>query len=89
MDIQSATKKCCRAMSKPTLRDWSKLKRLGRYVIGHKRVIHHYEFQDEVACCTTYSDANWASEKSDGKSTSDSLIMMGKHYVKSWARCNH
>ena len=29
LDLQFATKECCRAMSKPTFRDWSRMKRLG------------------------------------------------------------
>ena len=39
LDLQFATKECCRAMSKPTIRDWSRMKRLGRYIIGHKRLV--------------------------------------------------
>ena len=73
-------------MSKPTIRDWARLKRLGRYLIGHKRLIYKYELQDEVGTLTTYSDANWASNKADRKSTSGGIIMHGKHYIKSWSK---
>ena len=86
MDIQFATKECCRGMSKPTIRDWSRLKRLGRYIVGHKRLIYTYELQDDVGSLTTCSDANWASNKTDRKSTSGGVIMHGKHYIKSWSK---
>jgi hypothetical protein len=81
-DIMYATKECCRAMSKPTFRDWSRLKRIGRYLITHKRLVHYYNFQDDVGRFDVYSDANWASNKIDRKSTSGGLIMHGSHYVK-------
>jgi hypothetical protein len=86
MDIQFATKECCRAMSKPTVRNWAQLKRLGRYLIGRKRLIYRYDFQDDVRMVTTYSDANWASNKADRKSTSGGMIMHGQHYIKSWSK---
>ena len=40
MDIQYASKECCKAMSKPTLKDWAKLKRLGRYLVGKPRLVY-------------------------------------------------
>ena len=39
LDIQFAVKEICRAMSKPTLGDRRKLKRLARFLIGHPRVV--------------------------------------------------
>ena len=86
MDIQFATKECCRAMSKPTERDWNKLKRLGRYLLGRKRLVYKYKFQEDQGSFTTYSDANWASNKTDRKSTSGGTIMHGLHYIKSWSK---
>ena len=44
MDIQFASKECCRAMSKPTLRDWAKLKRFARYLFGTPRLVYMYLF---------------------------------------------
>ena len=86
MDIQFASKECCRAMSKPTLKDWAKLKRIGRYLVGKPRLIYSYRFQDEVATLTAYSDANWASNAGDRKSTSGGVILHGSHYIKSWSK---
>ena len=35
---------------------------------------------------TTYSDASWASNANDRKSTSGGVILHGRHYVKSWSK---
>ena len=85
-DIMYATKECCRAMSKPTVRDWSRLKRIGRYLIDHKRLVYHYDFQDDVNRFDVYSDASWASNKVDRKSTSGGIIMHGIHHIKAWSK---
>ena len=73
-------------MSKPTLKDWAKLKRLGRYLIGKPRLVYMYKFQEEVTALTAYSDANWASNTGDRRSTSGGLILRGSHYIKSWSK---
>ena len=85
-DLQFAAKECCRAMSRPTCKDWAKLKRIGRYLIGRPRLVYHYKFQEDVKMITTFSDANWASDKIDRKSTSGGLILHGSHYIKSWSK---
>ena len=86
LDIQYASKECCRSMSRPTLRDWAKLKRLGRYLVGKPRIVYKYEFQEKQDSITVYSDANWASGKESRKSTSGGIILNGSHYVKSWSK---
>ena len=73
-------------MSRPTLRDWAKLKRLGRYLVGKPRLVYNYEFQESQGNITVYSDANWASGKECRKSTSGGVILNGNHYVKSWGK---
>ena len=35
---------------------------------------------------TAYSDASWASNARDRKSTSGGIIMHGNHYIKSWSK---
>ena len=86
IDIQYAAKECCRAMSRPTMRDWAKLKRLGRYIAGSPRLVYEYPFQEEQNLITVYSDANWASDASDRRSTSGGVIQHGSHYLKSWSK---
>ena len=44
IDLQFAAKEVCRFMSSPTDPAEAALKRLGRYVLGHKRVVYTYPF---------------------------------------------
>ncbi len=62
------------------------MKPLGRYLLGKPGLMYAYPFQDEVKVVTAISDANWASNASDRKSTSGGVIMHGMHYIKSWSK---
>ena len=84
MDLQFAAKECARKMSKPTVGDWGRLQRIGRYLRGHMRCIIEYNFQQIPEYLTSYSDANWALDTETRKSTSGGIITFGKHYIKSW-----
>ena len=60
-DSHFGGKECCRSMSRPTVRDWSKLKIIGRFLTGCPRLVYEHKFQDEQGMLTAKSDANWAS----------------------------
>ncbi len=85
-DIQYAAKEVCRCMSKPTTRDWEKLKRLVRYLLGKPRLIHTIAYQTMPNHLSIFADANWAGCRRTRKSTSGGLVQMGDHYIKSWAK---
>ena len=84
IDIQVASKERCRSMARPTVKDWAKLKRIGRYLVGKPRMVYKYKSQEEVEFLTAYSDSNWASNIDDRRSTSGGIILHGSHYIKSW-----
>lgn len=63
-DIQHTAKSLCRAMSKPTEGYWSRLERLGIYLVNRPRLQY----------VPVYVDANWASHSKVRKSTSDDVI---------------
>ena len=69
IDLQFGAKKCCRSMSRPTVRDWSILKRMRRFLAGCPRLVDEHKFQEEQKMLTSYSNANWASNASDRRST--------------------
>ncbi len=83
-EIQFAAKEVCRWMSNPTEVSLNALKRLGRFVAGHKRLVYHYPWQtaDRV---DTYSDTDWAGCPKTRKSTSGGCLMLGRHLLKSWS----
>ena len=52
IDLHFGAKECCRSMSRPTVRDWSKLKIIGRFLTGCPRLVYEPKFQDEQGMLT-------------------------------------
>ena len=73
-------------MSKPTNRDWQKLKRLGRYLVGRPRLVICYDWQAPMTRLTANSDSDWAGDKKSRKSTSGGIVRIGTHFIKSWSK---
>ena len=71
-------------MSSPTDLSLAALKRLGRYVHGHRRLVYHYPWQT-VSRGDTHSDTDWAGCLKTRKSTSGGCLMLGSHLLKSWS----
>ena len=83
-DIQFSAKEICRWMSSPTELALRALKRLGRYVVGHRRLVYKYPWQT-VNRIDAYSDTDWSGCPKTRKSTSGGCVMLGKHLIKSWS----
>ena len=83
-ELQFAAKECCRWMSAPTELGLAGLKRLGRYVAGHPRLIFQYPWQTAERT-DTYSDTDWAGCVKTRKSTSGGCLMLGRHLIKTWS----
>ena len=83
-ELQFSAKEVCRWMASPTELVLSGLKRLGRYVVGHKRLVYHYPWQT-VDRVDTYSDTDWAGCAKTRKSTSGGCLLLGGHLIKSWS----
>ena len=72
-------------MAKPTRGHWKKLKRIGRYLIDAGRMVTKYRWQGEEDSVETFTDSDWAGCRQTGKSTSGGAVMIGEHFIKSWA----
>jgi hypothetical protein len=83
-DMQHAAKEVCRWMSTPTEVALVALKRVGRYLEGHSRLVYKYVFQ-EASKIDCYSDTDWAGCPRTRRSTSGGCLMLGKHLIKSWS----
>jgi hypothetical protein len=83
-ELQFAAKEVCRWMSAPTDLSLAALKRMGRYVHEHRRLVYHYPWQT-VSRVDTYSDTDWAGCLKTRKSTSGGCLMLGTHLLKSWS----
>ena len=75
-ELQFSSKEVCRWMSSPTDLSLAALKRLGRFVKGHQRLVYHYPWQT-VDRVDTYSDTDWAGCLKTRKSTSGGCLMLG------------
>ena len=84
IDLQFAAKEVCRFMSAPTDTAQAALKRLGRYLLGHKRVVYKYPFQ-RADCIDVYSDTDWSGCARTRKSTSGGCIIIGQHCIRTWS----
>ncbi len=83
-DCQFASKEVCRWMSAPTEKSLVAIKRLGRFLEGHKRLVYHYPWQS-ASKIEVYSDTDWAGCQRTRKSTSGGCLMLGSHLIKSWS----
>ena len=83
-ELQFAAKECCRWMAAPTELGLAGLKRLGRFVSAHKRLVFLYPWQ-RANRTDTYSDTDWAGCVKTRKSTSGGCLLLGTHLIKSWS----
>ena len=71
-------------MSNPTALSLLALKRLGRFIAGHRRLVFHYPWQ-VASRIDTYSDTDWAGCVKTRKGTSGGCTPLGRHLIKSWS----
>ena len=60
------------------------LKRLGRYRVGHRRLVFQYPWQT-IDRIDAYSDTDWSGCPKTRKSTSGGCCVLGGHFIKSWS----
>ena len=84
-DIQYAAKEICRGMSRPTVGDRRKLKRLARFLKGKPRVVTKFLFSPREDKLYGFTDSDWAGCRRTARSTSGGVIRYCGHYVKSWS----
>ena len=85
-DVQYFSKEASRCMSSPTRDDWSKLKRIGRYLLHNKRVAHLYRWQAPTDCITAMVDSNWAGCLKTRKSTTGMAMLFGDCLLRTISR---
>ena len=83
-DIIYAAKDICRFMAKPSELALPALKRLGRYLRLHPRMVFTLPFQS-ASSIEVYSDTDWAGCVRTRKSTSGGCLMIGSHVTKCWS----
>ena len=80
-DITFAVCNVAKFCSKPTNIHWSAVKRIFRYLKGTVGLGLMYKMSNKN--CTGYSDADWAGDRSDRRSTSGQCFILGSGLI-SW-----
>ena len=86
MDLGYAVKECTRGMSSPTERTVRLVKRVGRHLRKHPRMINFYKWQEEPSGFVTYTGSDWAGCVATRRSASGGIIMRDSHVIKHWSR---
>lgn len=84
-DLAFCTKELCRDLSTPTSKSVEKLKRAGRYLCHHPRMVWHFEWQKQDDSVNVYCDTDFAGCQQTRCSTSGGCIMHGTHLLKHWS----
>ena len=85
--LQYPAKEACRSMSAPRVDDFTKIKRVVRFLKGLGTVRWKFETQteDEAKRITMYVDSDWAGCKKTRRSTTGGVMKVGRHVVKTWS----
>ena len=84
-DIAFSTKELCRWFASPSSESITALKRLVRYLIGKRRMVWKFEYQQNSHDNNTikqYVDTDFAGCLRTRRSTSGSAALRGKHLIK-------
>ena len=74
-DIGVAVKELCRDMSAPIVASWANLKKFGRYLRSHPRLVIHFDYQDVVGALDVYADTDYAGRRRTRRSTNGGCAM--------------
>ena len=86
-DMQYSIKECSRGMTVPTVADWRRVKRIGRYLRGTQGIEQMIETKSgkqdliEVMC-----DSDWAFDKVERKSTTGVIMYWSGAFITSYSR---
>ncbi|MDP6496055.1 MAG: Ty1/Copia family ribonuclease HI, partial [Dehalococcoidia bacterium] len=84
-EIQFAAKECCQIMSQPTEVSMRALKRVGRFVEGHPRLVLSMKFEEpKPSQIDAYVDSDYAGCPRTRKSTLGGCIMRGTYLIRYW-----
>ena len=72
-------------MSEPTPAAWQALKRMGRYLIGARRIVQTFKWVDVSSHIEGYGDSDWAGYKVSRRSTSGGALIWNGDVLKTWS----
>lgn len=81
-DIQVACCELSTAMATPRDSDWERLR--GGSLTGRRRLVHRCAKFTRSITVTTFTDANWASDRKSWTSLSGGCVTFGSHWLHVW-----
>ena len=84
-DCQYCVKELAREMSSPTEASMRRLRRLGRYLISHRRMLIWFEWQEMPRDLVVETDADFAGCGKTRKSTSGGVVFFGSSPIRSYS----
>ena len=84
-DTAFTTKELCRDCAAPTRESVQRLKRLVRYLVGHRRLVWLFRFQQAPSKLQCFVDTDFAGCARTRRSTSGGCIRLGSHVVQHWS----
>ena len=72
-------------MSKPTQYEWTRFKRIGRYIMKYPVIVLRYDHQAPIAGIAAWTDSDFAGCKSSRNAMSGGPMMLGSHLIRSWS----
>ena len=74
-------------MARPEVSDFTKLKRLSRFLVGVQTVEWQYPWQNDLDARSVkvFCDSDWAGCLETRRSTSGGVLMIGSHPLRTWA----
>ena len=85
-DLQRAVRELAKGMSRPLQRHQMILKRVGRYLLSHRRCVQLIPFQRSFGKLVTYCDTDHAGCIRSRKSTTGVVIMLGDAVLRTLCR---
>ena len=73
-------------MAIPTEGDDERLKRVARYLHGHRDNLQRYPFQEDTDTVVSTMDADRATSKESRRSNSGGTLQLGTHLIAAWRR---
>ena len=77
-----AVKELSRDMSNPDSEDWNDVKRLGRHLHHHPRILQMFRKQHGIRNIYVWVDTDFAGCMKTRKSTSGGIVMFGESEIK-------
>ena len=85
MKFHFPAKEASKQMSQPTLGSWGRLKKTVRFLVGRRRTVWRFPWQEEASRLLVFADSDWGGDLRSRKSTSGGAIVLGKHCLRTWS----